>query len=429
MRQNLLTAGVFVVLIGLFAFVATDGKLPWATAPKHGTDWCEAHKVELSKCELCNVKLSRGGTFATRTREPREGECENTLVRITLAPGAATQVGLEFVEVQTRMVSESIRANAETQYAPSKFSRVAPRFPGVIREVRAVLGQEIEAGAVMAILESADVGEAKSLLLQAIGLVDLRQKTWEQEEELAKKKITTGREALLARTELEEARLAKQRAEQRLLSLGLTPEQVSDGATRRDVSPLISLHAPFQGTIVEASTVAGEMAGPDKPLFSVAAMDRMWIAVDVVELDLGRVAKDQKVVFTVEGLPGQKFVGRIAAIGGDVDDRTRTVKVYGDVKNPQGMLRAKMFGRAEITVKPAEAKLLVPKSAVQNDGDCNLVFVSPSKDEFLARKINLGIVYENGFEVLDGLAAGEKVVTTGSFLLKTEVLRGQMGAG
>jgi cobalt-zinc-cadmium efflux system membrane fusion protein len=351
------------------------------------------------------------------------------VVRVTLAPGVAQQVGLEFVEVRTKVVAETIRANAETQYVPSKLSKVAPRMPGVIREVKAVLGQEIEAGAALAVLDSADVGEAKSLLLQAIGLVDLRQKTWEQEKELAEKKITGGREALVARTELEEARLAKQRAEQRLLSLGLTPAQVADGAAKRDVSSLIELLAPFQGTIVEASAVAGEMASRERPLFAIAAMERMWIAIDVVESDFPKIAKDQKVAFTVEGLPGQKFIGKIAAIGGEVDDRTRTVKIYGDVKNTQGLLRAKMFGRAEITIKPADAKLLVPKAAVQNDGDCNLVFVSPSRDVFQARKIELGIVYENGFEVLGGLAAGEKVVTTGSFLLKTEVLRGQMGAG
>ncbi len=429
MKQNLLSGAVFLVLIGLFAFAANDWKAPWAKAPVHGADWCSAHNVELSKCEVCNIRLARGGTFSIREREPKEGECENTVVRVTLAPGVAQQVGIEFVEVQSKSITETIRANAETQYVPSRISRVAPRSPGVVREVKAALGQEVEAGAALAVLESAEFGEAKSLLLQAIGVVELRQKTWEQEKDLAEKKITAGREALQARTEWEEAKLAKQRAEQKLLSLGLTPAQVAEGAAKGDVSPLIEIVAPFKGTVVEASAVVGEMAGPDKPLYAVAAMERMWAAIDVVETDLPKVEKDQRVAFTVEGLPGQRFIGKVTAIGGEVDDRTRTVKVYADVKNTQGLLRAKMFGRAEITVKPAEPKLLVPKAAVQNDGDCNLVFVSPTKDVFQARKIEVGTVYENGFEVVGGLAAGEKVVTTGSFLLKTEVLRGQMGAG
>lgn len=181
--------------------------------------------------------------------------------------------------------------------------------------------------------------------------------------------------------------------------------------------------------MVEASAVAGETASPEKPIFAVAATERMWVSIDVYESELGKLEKDQRVVFTVEGLPGQRFPGKVVAIGGEVDDRTRTVPVFGDVKNVQGLLRARMFGRAEVSIKAAEPKLLVPKSAVQSDGDCRLVFVSPTPNIFQARKIEIGAVYENGYELVGGLAAGEKVVTTGSFLLKTEVLRGEMGAG
>src|SRR5262249_2337943 len=92
-------------------------------------------------------------------------------------------------------------------------------------------------------------------------------------------------------------------------------------------------------------------------------------------------------------------------------------------------LKAKMFGRAEITVRPPEKKLLVPKTAVQNDGDCNLVFVSPAPNIYQARKIQIGTVYESGFEVAEGLADGESVVTRGSFLLKAERVRGRLGVG
>jgi cobalt-zinc-cadmium efflux system membrane fusion protein len=187
--------------------------------------------------------------------------------------------------------------------------------------------------------------------------------------------------------------------------------------------------SPFAGTVVEASAVPGEIATPEKPIFAVASLESLWAAIDVLEGDLAKIENGQRVVFTVDGIAGQRFPGKVVAVGGEVDDRTRTVRVYAEVKNVQGLLRAKMFGRAQITVKPPEPKLVVPKEAVQNDGDCYLVFVSPSADAYKARKIEVGTVYEQGYEVTGGLAAGEKVVTTGSFLLKTEVLRGQMGAG
>jgi cobalt-zinc-cadmium efflux system membrane fusion protein len=429
MKQNVVTILVFTLLIGLFAFAANDWKTPWTGKPAHGQDWCEAHQTALSTCDKCNPKLARGGTFTIREREPKPGECPNTLVRVTLGPGVADQVHLQFHTLETKEVTETIRANAETAYPPAQYARVAPRIPGVIREVKAIFGQEVDAGQTLAVVESPDFGQAKGDYLQALAVLHLREERQIQEKTLAEKKISTGRELLQASLELEEAKLALKRAGQKLSTLGIPAESLKELAEKQDAAALMPVVAPFKGKIVEASAVPGEMASPERPVFSVAATERMWVSADVYEIDLAKIEKDQRVVFTVEGLPGQRFPGKVVALGGEVDDKTRTVRVIADVKNVQGLLRARMFGRAEISVKPPEPKLLVPKNAVQNDGDCRLVFVSPAANIFQARKIEIGAVYENGYELIGGLAAGEKVVTSGSFLLKTEVLRGEMGAG
>jgi len=428
-KDTIVTAAVLLTLALLFAFAANDFKVPWVGPPAHGSDWCDAHQVELSKCEKCNPRLARGGTVVVREREPKEGECPNTLVRITLPPGVAERVGLDPQPVDYRTIGETIRANAETQYPPSGYARVAPRLPGVIREPKVILGQQVEKGAVLALLESPDFGRAKSDYLQAIAVLNLRQKTHDQEKALYEKKITAGRELLEAATRLEEAKLAERQAAQKLATLGLSAEQIEGVKKKEDTSALLEVTAPFAGMIVETSAVPGETSTPEKPIFGLAATDRLWIAIDVYEPDLPKFEKDQRVFFTVEGLPDRRFPGKVVAIGGEVDDRTRTVRVFAEVKNVQGLLRSKMFGRATVTVKPPEKKLIVPKEAVQNDGDCYLVFVSPVTNVFQARKIQIGTVYEGGYEVAGGLAAGEKIVTRGSFLLKTEVLRGQMGAG
>jgi cobalt-zinc-cadmium efflux system membrane fusion protein len=300
---------------------------------------------------------------------------------------------------------------------------------GIVREVQAVQGQEVGEGQVLALVESADFGQAKSDYLQAVAVLKLREAAWQREKLLAEKKIGTGREFLEAETGREEAKLAVGRAAQRLELLGVPRDRLAEVSEKQDTSALLELRAPFPGTVVEANAVRGEAVLPEKTVFAVAAMERMWLSIDVYESDLARIEKDQKVSFFVDGLTGRRFPGRVVAIGGEVDEHTRTIRVFADVKNVDGLLRARMFGRAEISIRAAEPKLLVPKEAVQNDGDCFLVFVSPSQDVFQARKIQLGTAYGQGWEVVGGLAAGEKVVTRGSFLLKTEILRGQMGAG
>lgn len=429
MPKFVLNGAVFVVLIGLFAFAANDWRAPWAGKPVHGADWCKPHDVLLVNCEKCNPRLARGGTQVVREREPNKDECPNTLVRITLGPDVARQINLQFHSLELRTLAETLAANAETQYPPSRYSRVAPRISGVIRDVSVVLGDDVERGAPLATIESSEFGQAKADHLRDLAVLKLRQQTYEREKSLFEAKVASGRQMQEAKTALEEAELTAQHSAQRLGALGLSADQIKQVVDAKDTSPVMQVVAPFKGSVVEASAVPGEIAAPDRPIFGVADVGRLWLSIDVYEADLSRVEKEQRVTFTVSGLPNQRFPGKIVAIAGEVDDRTRTVRVFADVKNVQGLLKAKMFGRAEISVKAPEPKLLVPRDAVQNDGDCTLVFVSPVPDIFQARKVQLGTAYENGFEVLGGLAEGERVVTTGSFLLKTEVLRGQIGAG
>lgn len=429
MRQHLLTAAVFAALISVFALAGNDWKAPWAKAPDHGSDWCEEHKIEQSKCTICNPQLARGGTFAVREREPQPGECPNTLVKLTLGPDVANQANLKYETVEAKPVTESLRANAETLYVPGRYARVAPRIAGVVREMKVLLGQDVEAGAPLVVVESADFAQAKIEHLQAIAILALRQKAFEQEKGLFEKNVSTGRDLQQATTELEEAKLSLARTSQRLSSLGLSAAEIEDVVAKQDASGLINVVAPFAGTIVEASAVPGEIAGPERPLFALANLDRMWASIDLDTTDLSKVERDQKVALTVEGLGTQKFVGRVVAISGEVDDRTRTIKVFADVKNPQRALRAQMFGQAQITIKAAEPKILIPKEAIQSDGDCQFVFVAPTANVFHTRKVELGARYGGRCEVLGGLAAGERIVVDGSFLLKTEAMRGEMGAG
>lgn len=420
---------VFLILIGFFVFTANDWQFPWLEEVDHSADWCKAHQVELSVCDKCNIDLVRGGTVVIREREPKEGECPNTLMRITLAPDVAEQINLQLHAVESHNISETIIANAETQYVPTKYTRIAPRISGVIREVKSILGDEVEEGTVLALVESVAFSQAKSEYLQAIAIEKLRQQAHEREKNLVEQKIGRLREVQEAHTALIEAQIALERTTQKLLTLGLSSEQIKIINTTKDTSGFLEVKAPFDGIIVESSAVPGETATPEKAIFAIADMDRLWLTIDVYEADIAKITKGQRVVFTMESILGRRFPGKIVTIGGEVNERTRTIPVWADIKNPQHLLRSKMFGQATITVKTAEPKLLIHKDAVQSDNDCNLVFVSAVNNIFQSRKIEIGCIYEGGYEVTSGLSIGEKVVTTGSFLLKTEILRGQMGAG
>ncbi|MGE0229789.1 MAG: efflux RND transporter periplasmic adaptor subunit [Dehalococcoidia bacterium] len=427
--RGVFTLAVLAALGGLFAYAKNDWKAPWAEPPAHGEDWCQAHGVALSECEQCNIELQRGGTFSVAAREPEEGECPNCLVRITLAKGAAEEIGLESTPVKSQAVSERLEANAETMYAPAAHARVAPLIAGIVREVPIQLGQEVEAGAVLAVIESTQMGQAKAQYLNRMDLLALRQERHAQERDLFEKKLSLRSKLLDAEVLVSEAQLEVQECAQRLAGLGLPSGAIAQLVRTKDTSPMVEVVAPFDGMVTEVSTVIGERASPERPLVAIADMGRMWVAIDIYEQDLARVEIGQRAYFRLPALPSRRFGGKIVASAGAVDEHTRTIRFFADVKNREGLLRAHMFGRATIVIKPAEPRLLIPKAALQDDGDCKLVFIQLKDNVFHSRGIEVGAVFENGYEVTAGLQEGERVVTTGSFLLKTEILRGQIGAG
>ena len=144
----------------------------------------------------------------------------------------------------------------------------------------------------------------------------------------------------------------------------------------------------------------------------------------IVIVELG-----QPVLLSVEGWPGETLGGRVTWLSSEVDRRTRTVDVRAEFENPGGILRAHSFGTARIVTRDEADAVLIAKDAVQWEGCCNVAFERRSATEYAPRKLRLG--YDTGeyYEVLSGLSGGEVVVTQGSFLFKTELQKGSIGAG
>jgi cobalt-zinc-cadmium efflux system membrane fusion protein len=284
-------------------------------------------------------------------------------------------------------------------------------------------------GETLAIVDSSDLGTAKAEYLQAQALMHLTRKNDARQKRLMESNVATERDILEAETRLAESHIALSRASQRLRNLGFSDDQLETISEKRDTSSLLPLRSPFKGIVVERSAVLGEVVDSKAPLFAIADTARMWVMLDIYESDIPRVLTGQPVVFEAEGLPGEQRGGSITWISSHVEKRTRTLKVRSEIANPGGLLRSGMFGKGIISVRKDESALLVPKGSVQWEGCCNIVFVKHSDVLFEPRKVKLGYEMDRFFVVEDGLEEGEEIVTVGSFLLKTEILKGSIGAG
>jgi cobalt-zinc-cadmium efflux system membrane fusion protein len=155
----------------------------------------------------------------------------------------------------------------------------------------------------------------------------------------------------------------------------------------------------------------------------------MWALLDVYESEARFVRVGQPVVVSVQALPGETFAGTVTWVAPSLDPRTRTIKARAEIDNTGGLLKANMFGQARITVRDRTDEVTVPKSAVQWEGCCNVVFVKHSDTVFQPYRVRLGMETDDAYVVEDGLPEGEQIVTQGSYLLKTEILKGSIGAG
>lgn len=409
---------------------------------KAENDWCAGHDVPESQCELCDHGPTEqtpppapGVALVPLDEIPRSARapsprCSSESMQIRFdSPLVARDAGLAFATAAEREVSFSLTCTAELEYDQNRYAHVAARAPGVLEAVLKDLGASVAEGERLALVTSAELGAAKAELLQARSLAALWERNTARERRLAEQRVATERDLLQAETELTKTRVAVSGATQRLRSLGLSDAQIATVCSNQDTSASLPVVAPFAGTVVARDAVVGEVIRTDRPLFGVADTSSLWAMLDVQAADARSVEPGQPVMLTLNGLPGEAIPGAIAWVSAELDHRTRTVRARAVVENPKGILRAGMFGRAVVEVHGPRPHVLVPKEAVQWEGCCNVVFVRRSDVLFAPRKVLLGEAAGSHWVVESGLEQGETVVTTGSFLLKTELLKGNIGAG
>ncbi|MAE27425.1 MAG: hypothetical protein CMJ87_00395 [Planctomycetes bacterium] len=413
-------------------------------------DWCDEHGLPESHCESCNPGAlekyeSSKAEPSVSTEEPDLAvltvdrprvrslpsltcSTDSSTVRLATA-SVAERVGVLVEKVQRGKLRKTLEAPATVEYDSRSHARLAPRAAGTVVEVSRYLGDEVEAGDVLIILDSAALGAAKSELLHAAARVGLWEKNSQREGALLEKGLSTKKDALGAETKLVESSIALATAEQRLANLGLTADQIAAVKDKGEASSLLNITAPFGGTVVGLDAVLGELVSPEASVIAVADTSKMWVILDVDQAEIRLVERGQAVLLTVEGWTGETLGGRVTWLSSDVDRHTRTVKVRADFDNPEGILRAQSFGTGRIVTRDAEEAVLVPKDAVQWEGCCNVAFERQSPTDFVPRKLRLGYDAGDYYEVLHGLSGGETVVTQGSFILKTELQKGSIGAG
>lgn len=408
--------------------------------------------------------------------EQHEGE------EVKLSAEALQSAGIEIEGVTERPAVALLQTTGTVEANEQQTQRATPLVGGRVEQVQVRLGDRVRAGAVLAVISSpliaqmhgklheaetqralaernlervlraenraavlsakAKLDEAEATLKRVRRLIELgagagkdliaaetAYKTAKAEYDF-QSNISLNREVQEARAAVETSRVDVSHIHDELRSLGAPVPEGERHPHDKDTS-LVALRAPVSGTVIERLVNVGAGVEAGTPLFTIGNLSTVWIIANVPEAQVGRVHIGNFVEVTSTAV-GEVLSGRVAYIDPKLNEEMRTAGVRIEMSNPGERLKAGMFVQVGFQTGSAESsehELVVKSEALQRLGERTIVFL-PKEDEpeaFEIRDIQAGAESNGYTRILSGLQLGEKVVTKGSFTLKTQLMKGELG--
>jgi len=362
------------------------------------------------KCPICGMDLV---LFKKSEPAPANGQSIPGYATVAINPEKQQLIGVRKGEVKKMPLTKTIRAVGTTGFNERRLRDFNIKFPGWIEEVNnsALAGSFIAKGTPLFNIYSPELVAAQQEFLLA---------------------LDTSKKAAQANPD---AAAFLKASKQRLMAWDMTEAQIEQLA-KDNVPPRTTwFTAPMDGFIIEDNLTAGKNIMPGETLFKIVDLSMLWVNAEVYEYELPFLAVDGAAELELAAFPGERFTGKISYIFPNVTPATRTIRVRIELPNKDLKLKSDMYGTVILSIDLG-VRLVVPSEAVLDTGTRQIVFVDKENGHFEPREVKLGSQISNYYEVLSGLTEGEKIVTSGNFLIdsesKLEFIRssaGNAGAG
>lgn len=305
---------------------------------------------------------------------------------VALARIATTEVGIATATGDTLELNGKIKAD-ERRLA----SQVA-HVPGRIEQLFVTFtGERVKAGQKLATIYSPDLVTTQKELLEALRF---------------------------AGTSMDLAEASRQK----LRNWKIDEETIQQIQVSGEIISNVTIYADRAGVVMDKRVNVGDYISPGVPLFTLADLDRLWVLFDAYEEDLANIKVGNRIQFTTPSLPGRQFSATISFIDPLIDAGTRVAAARAEINNPGGVLKPEMFVRGEIALRRSSTNsdISVPKTAVLWTGDRSVVYVEVPNTQvpsYEYREVTLGDRIGNQYLILEGLQAGDRVVTNGAFAI------------
>lgn len=386
-----------------------------------GAAWFWFRTNSRSPAAAASVAMPPMSMAAAEAPTPTEPAQE---VQISIPPSEVERLRLKFAKVTEAPVTMEIRVPGTVQPNAYKQVHVTPLVGGVVTQVTVEIGHSVKRGQPLLQIFSRELAEAQTKYIADGAELEAEHKKLVRTQELV-------RLGAASRQELEEIEANHQvhsahveESHQRLLLLGLTDQQVSEVAAGKRADTTIAVPAPLDGVVTARGVNLGQVVNASQDLLTVTDLSSVWVEANLLEDDFAAVRVGSPATITTPAYPGRSYRAAVSYIDPQVDPQTRTAKVRLVLDNPGLALRFGMYMDVLFANSTGRA-VVAPKQAVQTVGTSIVVFVpvEGERGKFIQRAVKTGKDLSSGLTVLDGLKAGETVVTEGSFLLRAESIR------
>jgi len=332
---------------------------------------------------------------------PSSPSLELTSRTVTIAPERLQMVGVKFEEVSRRPLEKVIRTVGRVEIDERRLARINLKFAGWIDGLFvSAIGDRVKKGQILFTIYSPDiVATQEEYLLALESIKELGQSEFPE--------VSRGAKDLLEATR------------RRFQLWDITPNHIRHLEQTGRVLRTLPMHSPITGTVVRMEARRGTYVSPGTELYMIADLAHIWILGDIYEYELPFIAIDQKATVTLSYDPSTKLQGKVGFIYPTLDPKTRTAKVRFELENPGEKLKPEMYANVALKI-PLGTRLAVPRDAIIESGERQLIFIHHGNGKLEWRSVTLGVSAGDWVEVVEGLKEGDHIITSANFLIDSE---------
>lgn len=308
--------------------------------------------------------------------------------------------------------------------------QVFSQYPGKIIKASYNVGDDVRQGDVLFTIDSPDLLQAESSLLASAGVLELQRRNLARTTNLLKAGGSAQKDVDQATSDEQTAEGNYRAARNSVRIFGKTDEEIDQILATRKVDSTLLVPSPISGRVVARSAAPGLLTQPgNAPApYQIADLSTMWMVANVIETDAPAYKLGQDVEVRVPAYPDRTFRGRVTTLGSSIDPNTHRQLVRSEIADPEHLLRSGMYASFIIRVGEPVRSAAVPANGVVREGDGTMtVWVTTDIRRFTKRTVKVGLQQDGWSQILDGLQAGETVVTDGAVFLSNKLLLGEAG--